>query len=256
MMWERIKNALRSQVRHWWKEPVLPNTCSRDRALIARIRSENLTYLSARRLSSIANTCREIEGAQLPGIFIEAGCALGGSTILIASTKETLRPLSVYDVFGMIPPPTKEDTEEVHERYRTICQGKSKGLGGEEYYGYKENLYEVVQDNLRRFGIVPSEHSVDLIRGRVQETLVISGMVAFAHVDVDWYEPVLTCLKRIYPHLVPGGSIILDDYHHWGGCRKAVDEFLQGVVGQFELDDTAGSMKITKAASSNYSLGR
>ena len=45
----------------------------------------------------------------MPGIFVEAGCALGGSTIVIAHAKEQERPLRVYDVFDMIPPPTAED---------------------------------------------------------------------------------------------------------------------------------------------------
>ena len=149
----------------------------------------------------------------------------------------------------MIPPPTKEDTQDVHDRYRSIVEGNSKGIGGDKYYGYIENLYEVVQSNLRSFGINCEEQSVSLIKGLVQETMTIDQPVAFAHVDVDWYEPVMTCLKRVFPNLVVGGSIILDDYHDWGGCRKATDEFLRGVIGQFVLDDTAGSMKITKAKS-------
>lgn len=72
--------------------------------------------------------------------------------------------------------------------------------------------------------------------------------VAFAHVDVDWYEPVMTCLKCVFPNLV-GGSIILDNYHNWGGSKKATDEYLRDVTGQFVLDDTAGSMKITRVRS-------
>jgi asparagine synthase (glutamine-hydrolysing) len=56
----------------------------------------------------------------------------------------------------------------------------------------------------------------------------------------------LTSLERIFPNLVVGGSIILDDYHDWGGCRQATDEFLNRVNGQYTLDDSAGSMKITK----------
>ena len=74
----------------------------------------------------------------------------------------------------------------------------------------------------------------------------IDGPVAFAHVDVDWYEPVKTSLERIFPNLTVGGSIILDDYHDWGGCRKATDEFLREVTDKIVLDDSAGSMKITK----------
>ncbi|MEY4519181.1 MAG: hypothetical protein RLZZ499_1780 [Cyanobacteriota bacterium] len=57
--------------------------------------------------------------------------------------------------------------------------------------------------------------------------MVVEQPVAFAHIDVDCYKPVLTSLKRIFPNLVVGGSITLDDYHDWGGCRKATDEFLR-----------------------------
>jgi hypothetical protein len=57
---------------------------------------------------------------------------------------------------------------------------------------------------------------------------------------------VKTCLERVFPLLVIGGRIILDDYHDWGGCRKATDEYLQKITGQFVLNDSAGSMKITR----------
>ena len=40
----------------------------------------------------------------------------------------------------------------------------------------------------------------------------ITQPVALAHVDVDWYEPVMTCLERVFPQLVVGGSIILDRF--------------------------------------------
>ena len=221
-------------------------TSAETRELLSRIRSAKLTYLSDRKLASLASTCSAIEEARLPGIFIEAGCALGGSAILIATLKNAERPFFIYDVFGMIPPPTKEDTLDIHDRYRTIVEGKSVGIDGDKYYGYQENLYDVVQANLRSFGIDPDEQSVSLVKGLVQDTMQIDQPVAFAHVDVDWYEPVLTCLQRVFPKLVEGGSIILDDYHDWGGCRKATDEYLREVTGQFILDDKAGSMKMTR----------
>lgn len=217
-----------------------------DRELIASIQSKKLTYLSGKKLTSLLNTCRAIEEANLPGIFLEAGCALGGSSILIATIKKNVRPFNIYDVFGMIPPPTKEDSQDVHDRYRTIVEGKSTGIGGDKYYGYRKNLFDVVQSNLKNFGINCQEQSVLLIKGLVQDTMRIAQPVAFAHIDVDWYEPVMTCLKRVFPNLVVGGCIILDDYHDWGGCRKATDEYLRDVTGQFVLDDTASSMKITR----------
>lgn len=243
----QIKSTIRKFVGA--SHPDLNGIAAADRELIIRILSANLTYLPDRKLRCLLETSRSIEAANLPGVFIEAGCALGGSTILIASAKKKSRPFFVYDVFGMIPPPTREDTQDVHDRYRTIVQGKSTGIGGDKYYGYEENLYEIVEANLKAFGIERDADNVSLIQGLLQDTMNISQPVAFAHVDVDWYEPVKTCLERVFPKLVAGGSVILDDYHDWGGCRKAADEFLRGVAGQFSLDDSAGSMKITRVSS-------
>jgi asparagine synthase (glutamine-hydrolysing) len=189
-----------------------------------------------------------IEERDLPGVFIEAGCARGGSTILISSTKAASRSFFVYDVFGMIPAPTKEDTEDVHARYRSIVEGKSSGIAGEKNYGYEEDLYTIVNSNLESFGIVCADHNISLIKGLLQDTMKIDQPVAFAHIDVDWYEPVKTSLERIFPKLIVGGSLILDDYYDWEGCRKATDEYLRTVTGQFRTDDAAGSMKVTKVA--------
>jgi Macrocin-O-methyltransferase (TylF) len=241
---------MRHQIQKVWKKILgfqeMATLRPTDRELISRIRSRNLTYLSNRRLASLVNTCRSVEERNLPGTFLEAGCALGGSAILIASLKRNERPLFVYDVFGMIPPPTKEDTQDVHDRYRTIVEGQSRGISGDKYYGYEENLYEVVQSNLKRSGIDREKQCVALIKGLLQDTMKIDEPVAFAHIDVDWYEPVKTCLQRVFPNLIIGGSIILDDYQDWGGCRKATDEYLSGVAGTFVLDESAGSMKISK----------
>jgi asparagine synthase (glutamine-hydrolysing) len=219
-----------------------------DRELVARIRSSNLTFLSPGKLASILVTCRSIEASGLPGAFIEAGCALGGSAVAIATAKKPGRPLFLYDVFAMIPPPTKDDPKAAHERYKTIVEGKSEGFGGEKYYGYRENLQDVVRSNLARFGIECEERSVSLVKGLVQETLAIDQPVAFAHIDVDWYDPVMACLRRIGPRLVVGGSMVLDDYFDWGGCTKATDEYLRAVPGEFVRDDEAGHLRITRVA--------
>ncbi len=215
--------------------------------LIKRIKRKHLTYLTDKRLAHIANSCKQIENQGIEGMFIEAGCALGGSAILISSVKDIKRPFSVYDVFGMIPPPTEEDPQEVHNRYQTISAGKSGGIGGDKYYGYEEDLYNKVYSNFRSFGIEPETNNIKLIKGLLQQTMIIDSPVAFAHIDVDWYEPVKISLERIFPYLSLGGSIVLDDYHDWGGCKKATDEFLVTVPGQFLLsDERDGSVSIIK----------
>jgi hypothetical protein len=245
-MLNRFRRLIQSIFDYTKEKKSLSSLKPSERKLITRIREKNLTYLSDRKLASIVTSCRSIEASDLQGAFLEAGCALGGSSILIASLKDKERPLLVYDVFGMIPPPTEQDSPEVHARYRAIVEGESKGIGGNKYYGYEANLFDIVRSNLKSFAIDCDEQSVSLIKGLVQNTMNIDRPIAFAHVDVDWYDPVMTCLEKIFPNLVSGGVIILDDYHDWGGCRKATDEYLQKVAGQFYLDDSAGSMKIIK----------
>lgn len=242
-----IKNYIKSVV-----SPVNTAKNSKKRELIRRIRQEKLTYLSDQKLTSLVDTCEFLEKKKIGGIVLEAGCALGGSAILLASVKANERPLFIYDVFGMIPPPTSEDTPDVHERYTIIAKGESTGIDGDKYYGYEDDLYNKVLRNFSNFNIDRGQQKVTLIKGLVQDTMQINQSVALAHIDVDWYEPVMTCLSRIFPYLAVGGSIILDDYHDWGGCRKATDEYLREVTGQFSLDDSAGSMKITRTTSSDH----
>jgi asparagine synthase (glutamine-hydrolysing) len=186
------------------KEKELSGLPQQAQALVRKIKVRRLTYLSNMKLASLANTCMQIEKQGLPGLFVEAGCALGGSAILITSLKTRSRPFQVYDVFGMIPPPTHEDTEDVHKRYQTIVQGKSEGIQGDKYYGYEDNLYEKVRSNFKALGFGCEQNSVTLVKGLVQDTLRVEQAVAFAHIDVDWYEPVMTCLSRLFPLLVPG----------------------------------------------------
>jgi hypothetical protein len=213
--------------------------------LISSVKYGRLTYLTERKLELIVSTCKEIEKNGVQGSIIEAGCALGGSSIVIAASKAKDRPFKIYDVFGMIPPPSDEDTPDVHERFRIIRSGLSQGIDGDLYYGYIDNLKDIVRINLNRFGFDLSEYNIDLIEGLLQETLYLNEPIALAHIDVDWHDPVLTSLERISSRLSTGGSIIVDDYYDWGGCKKAVDRFLNECGHKFTIDDSAGSRKLT-----------
>lgn len=166
-MLQYIKKFVRRFVESRTNKTILPGLTSKECELISNIRSKNLTYLTDRKLVGIANTCRSIKNSGLPGIFLEAGCALGGSAILMASLKSSNRPFLIYDVFEMIPPPTEEDSQDSHDRYQQLMEGKSKGIGDGKYYGYVENLYDIVRSNLQDFGINCEEQCVSLIKGLV-----------------------------------------------------------------------------------------
>ena len=211
-----------------------------------RVRRQGLTYLSPAKLDKLGNAVLEVERRAIPGAILEAGCALGGSAILIAAARAQSRPLRVYDVFGMIPPPGERDDADVHDRYKVIASGKSRGLKGNRYYGYETDLSRRVKGNFESAGFDLDRDHIEMIVGKVEDTLVVDAPIALAHVDVDWYDPVMTCLERIAPHLSVGGIIVLDDYFDWSGCRKATDDFLKHTPFRFTKDTSAGSMALIK----------
>jgi asparagine synthase (glutamine-hydrolysing) len=189
------------------------------------VRKRHLTYLGYDALADLEHAVLQLEAAGVPGILVEAGCALGGSTVVLGLAKRPGRPLWAYDVFGLIPPPSDADGDDIHSRYRTVVQGEARGIGGDKYYGYEDNLRDKVANTLRSFGLDLEAHRIELLQGLFQDTLRLDGPVALAHIDADWYESVKTCLERIEPRLSRGGVLVIDDYSHWSGCRKAVDEY-------------------------------
>ena len=194
---------------------------------IARVRREHLTYLKGDNLRELAAMVIDA----VPGLVVEAGTALGGSAIVMAAAQTPERPRKVYDGVGPIPPPGERDGPDVHRRYATIAAGEARGVGGDTYYGYRDDLYREVNDSFDRLGVPPAECNVELIPGLFEDTIALDEPVAVAHLDGDWYESTMTCLTRIAPLLPPGGRIVLDDYHAWSGCRAAVDEYFAGRDG-------------------------
>ncbi len=201
-----------------------------------KVSSERLTYLEPNALRLLEDRVRHIEAAKVPGCILEMGCALGGSAIVICAAKDPSRPFYVYDVFGMIPAPSEKDGQDVHRRYEVIRSGQSKGIHGDEYYGYRQDLKEQVTASFERYGLPLSEHNVSLVQGLYQDTLNPPGAVAFAHVDCDWYESVTVCLERIAPKLSVGGSIVVDDYFSYSGCRAAVWDYFRGRLEEFAIE--------------------
>jgi asparagine synthase (glutamine-hydrolysing) len=197
---------------------------------IEAVLAQRLTYLTAEALWDLALGVREVEANAVEGLILEAGCALGGSAIVLARSKNPERELRVFDVFGQIPRPSDKDGKDVWERYELIETGKSTGIKGDAYYGYQEDLLGHVRQTFAEFGLPVESHRVRLIQGLYSETLRLDGPVALAHIDCDWYQSVLDCLREIEPRLAISGRLVIDDYEAWSGCRRAVDEYFAGAA--------------------------
>ena len=202
---------------------------------ILKTRQKKLTYLGISALIDLSQAILRAEKQGTPGILIEAGCALGGSAIVMVAAKSKGREFRVYDTFKMIPPPSTNDGSDAHQRYEEIAAGKSAGIHGTTYYGYEEDLVDKVTSAFTTCGYPLKVNQTRLLQGLFQDTLTIDVPVALAHLDCDWYESVMTCLKRIAPQLSLGGVLVVDDYFHWSGCKKAVDEFFSDKQDTFKF---------------------
>ncbi len=213
-----------------------------DERIIDEIIKHKLTYLERDALLNIRDNL--IKTSSIEGDIIEAGCALGGSSICIGYYKEKTKIFNVYDVFGQIPPPSARDESDVHDRYKVILSKKSKGIDGELYYGYRKNLLEEVKTNFKNLDV--STKTINFIKGLYEDTLKINKPVSYAHIDCDWYDSVMTCLTQIIPNLSPGGIITLDDYYSWSGCRKATDDYFKNIKHNYIFEKKANRLNIIK----------
>lgn len=205
-----------------------------DAKLIRRIKDEKLTYLSKNALQLLLDAIDEINENDVKGNIVETGCALGGSSILLGLNRG-FRKLYVYDSFEGMPKPTEKDTIISHKRFEEITSGISEGINDEKYYGYHENLLDVVIQNFKKFNLVPKPDEIEFVKGWYEQTLYVHYPIALAHIDCDWYSSTLVALQRIEPHLQIGGIIIIDDYNHYAGCKRAIHEYFIDKQHQYEF---------------------
>lgn len=209
-----------------WRQPA-------SARIISAVRREGLTYLEPGALADLHHSIQRLEAENRPGIVIEAGCALGGSAIVMAAAKSPTRPLQVFDTFEQIPPPTEKDDTLAKQRYETIAAGRATGIKGGVYYGYIPDLLVRVRQVFHNHGLPVEQNAISLVRGLYEQTMIGDEPVALAHIDCDWHDSVLTCLASIVPRLVPGGELIIDDYDDWPGARRAVDSYFSDSKGDY-----------------------
>jgi O-methyltransferase len=73
------------------------------------------------------------------------------------------------------------------------------------------------------------KEKIHFIEGRVEDTIPASApeSIAFLRLDTDWYDSTRHELIHLFPSLIRAGVLIIDDYGHWQGSRKACDEYFE-----------------------------
>lgn len=198
-----------------------------DAELIASLKLFTMT--SSERLWSLINAVRHVVDNQITGDFVECGVWRGGSVMAMAQELSSLgvsdRQIWLYDTFSGMTAPTAEDVE-------AGSGVTAETMLGETIVGDGDNVWCVaglpdVQANVFSTGY-PTE-KFTFVEGDVARTLreTIPKNISLLRLDTDWYESTRVELEVLYPLLSVGGVCIFDDYGHWQGARKAVDEYFE-----------------------------
>lgn len=185
---------------------------------------EPYTKTGIERRTAMIAAVQEIDARGIEGDIVECGVWRGGN-IILARKLSPERVCWLYDTFTGMPRPGEHDGEKAHGKWRKNWCAVS--------------LDDVIQCLIETGTYDPNK--LRFVQGDVAETLHVHPpeKIALLRLDTDWYESTRMELELLYPRLQSGGVLIVDDYGHWSGCKKACDEFFGSEWQPLQIDYTA-----------------
>ena len=206
-----------------------------DRKIFDSVIENKLSMASRERLFTTLMACRYVCRVGMEGDFVECGVWRGGNLIIAADVFRRFSPnkhVFLFDTFAGMTEPTGHDFQ-IRDREPALSKYKKKQK--DSYIEWCYASIDDVRSNLASFKI--DEDRVRLIKGDVLDTLSDPGnlpkKISVLRLDTDWYESTKKELEILWPRLETGGILIIDDYGHWGGAKKAVDEFFDSIPRPF-----------------------
>jgi O-methyltransferase len=149
----------------------------------------------------------------IPGDLIETGVWRGGAVMLMKAILKahgvTDRTLWIADSFAGLPKPdsASDGTDYSENKFLAVSRRR-------------------VQSNFERFGLM--DENVKFLEGWFSDTLPGAPIkqLAILRLDGDLYSSTMDALAALYPKVSKGGFVIVDDFHGWPGCKRAIQEYL------------------------------
>jgi len=194
-----------------------------DKELVILEEVKAYTMTSPERIVSLVRAINYIEENDIEGCIVECGVWKGGSMMAaLLALREKNRNIYLYDTFEGMSEPTNKDESYKNESAKEAYLTKNEYWKRIECY----SALDEVKNNIHNINY--PKDKINFIQGKVEETIpeIIPEKIAVLRLDTDWYESTMHEMVHLFPKLVTGGVIIIDDYGHWKGCKKAVDEYI------------------------------
>lgn len=188
---------------------------------------------SVERITALFNSLEHIRVNNIKGDIVECGVWKGGNILGIIEYLNHYemfdRNVWLYDTFNGMTDPDDND----------VTFDEKKAIDILESVMCKSSLDEV--KNVLSVSKFPNKN-INYVIGDVLETLNdennIPKEISILRLDTDWYQSTKKELQILYPNLKNDGVLIVDDYGHWQGAKKAVDEYFDENVLFDKIDYT------------------
>jgi O-methyltransferase len=189
--------------------------------------SSKYSMTGHQRMYLLSQAILNVKEKKLEGDFVECGVWRGGNILFYKLLNDFYglnKTIFAYDTFeGMNTP------EDIDIDY--TGNSAKKELLRNKKSEHIRNIHCLSTINSVKKNIL--QHSklenINFIIGAVEKSLLLEKnlpkKISILRLDTDWYASTKIELEILYPRLVQGGVLIIDDYGHWQGARKAVDEY-------------------------------
>ena len=210
--------------------PLPSSLTPEDRQIVERALPYTMTGVP--RLVATLDAVRYVVSREIPGALAECGVWRGGSVLAMILTLQEAgvenRDLYLYDTFEGMTEPTEHDVSPLDPPALETWQDAERR--GErpwsELFGAEDSNEEAVRGPCSRPATQRSASTCPRARSRRRSRRTRPDQLALLRLDTDWYESHPARAAAPLPALLPtGGVLIIDDYGHWEGARRAVDEY-------------------------------
>ena len=159
---------------------------------------------------------------EIPGAIVECGVFKGASLIRFAAFRNLLgspftKKIIGFDTFDTFPETDYADDMKFRQKFVSAA-------------GEKSISRQQLMDVLKHKG---TDEFVEFVEGDITKTVPNyikkhpELRISLLNLDTDIYEPAVTVLQYLYPRIVTGGVLLIDDYGVFPGETKAVEEYFK-----------------------------
>jgi O-methyltransferase len=167
---------------------------------------------------------------EISGAVVECGVWRGGSVMAmllkLIDLGDARRDVFLFDTFEGMTAPTAVDVTADGQAAPPVFKAKRRAEGTTDW---NRASLDDVQSGI--FSTEYPHHLLHFIKGDVAQTIPETpiNQIAILRLDTDWYESTKLELDHYFEVIPAGGILIIDDYGHWAGTRKAVDEYFEKI---------------------------